>query len=131
MDAVLAFWPLAAAASAVRPPVDAIELALARPQRLTPHLAGDLAAAAGPASPDAGPSGPRNVEPPGRSLHARLERDAGRAFHRAPRPPDSGCRRPLVRRRGRSMAAAEMPRPDSTPGLAVLRRPGEGGLSLA
>src|SRR5204863_1316791 len=109
----------------------AARLALAWPQRLTPHLAGDLASPAGPPSPDAGPSRPRNVGPPGRSLHARLERNAGRALHRAPRSPESGCRRSLVRRRGCSMAVVEMPPPDSTPGLAVLWRSGARGLSMA
>src|SRR6266852_3955280 len=74
--------------------------ALARPQRLAPDLAGDLAPDAGPADPEAG-------------------------------PPRSGCRRPLLRRRGCSMAAVEVPPPDPTPGPAVLRRTGAGGLSMA
>src|SRR6266436_1629698 len=99
-------------------------------QRLTPHLAGDLAPAPGPADPDTGPAGPWNVQPPGRSLYARLERDPGRAFGRAPRLAQPRCRRPLVWRRGRSVAAVEMPLPDSTPGLAVLGRSGAGGLSV-
>src|ERR1700687_6495550 len=94
-------------------------------------MAGDLAAASGPAGPDVGPSGPWNVEPTRRSLYARLERDAGGSLHRAPRPAQPGCPRPLVRRRGCSVAAVEMPLPDSTPGSALLRRSGAGGVSVA
>src|SRR6266849_1381056 len=63
--------------------------------------------------------------------HAGLERDAGRPLDRAAGPPRSGCRRPLLRRRGCSMAAVEKPPADPTPGAAVLRRTGAGGLSMA
>src|SRR5207247_2083251 len=81
--------------------------------------------------PDAGPSGPWSVEPTGRSLYARLERDAGRSLHRASRPAQPGCRRPLVRGRGCSVAAVEMPLPGSALGPAFLRRSRARGVSVA
>src|SRR5204862_7742918 len=98
---------------------------------ITPLLARVLPSLAGPAKPDAQPSGACDVWPAGCSLHARLERDADRPLHRAPRSAESGSRGPPLWWRGRPMAPVEMPTTDSPPGLASRRRSGPGSLSVA